>query len=360
MLNINCLGKSFKLGMIYNHCSNEVINDKDALSKLKKFATMKTKKQTTEHYMVSSLYPICNDTLYSRCGIDKNLQLGILTGLVKPCGASAAFIEHLSNTMSIALHFKCITKVEKWHPNRPNKATHVVGEVRYGVDAIFIIDQHFESEVDIAERIKKAFDSGSFEEIECISGKLFIDEGVHVALSSNVTTIKDMKLFCNQVEEMLQSACTSPFIIPIEVKLFPLKPMNKIDSVISNEITHIIQHLNRNSIECAKIFKMLHFITDGMNTKYQVINKLVIDYTEKFKKEIHNLIPKVREGTVDAQALKAICENHFKSPFNEELDKMMATMLKEVDAMEKYISQIGKGKHTNDIILNYLIFYLHV
>ena len=331
---INCLGNQYKLGMVYDHCSNT-----PKLTHNINLPIFK-KQQETRTHLISKLDIIDADNLYCKCGIDDNLKLSILTGLIEPHGAGAALIDHLSNTESIALHFKCTTKIEKKSGHRINlkEGTHIVDEVRYGIDAIFIIDKHtchFGCDFDIVTKIKNAIDQESFEEMENIGGTLYVDDTVNYKLPFEVKTFKDMHCFISEVEQMLKEKKINS--IPIEVKLKYQKPIYKIDLKLTEEVAIIIQHLNSALKKCAKLCKM-YFLTQGMEIKIKMLEDLITEYRENLKQKLSKLLPKIREGSNDVVTLRTIIEKH--SPFNKELDEEISAIKKEIGAFKKCISKI--------------------
>ena len=333
---INCLGNQYKLGMVYDHCSNNTPKLAYNIN-----LPVFNKRRETQIHSISKLDIIDVDNLYCRCGIDDNLKLSILIGLVEPCGAGAALIDHLSNTESIALHFKCTTKIEKKSDHLDlcinlKEGTYVVDEVRYGIDAIFIIDKHTcHFECDIVTKIKSAIDQESFEEIEDIGGTLYVDDTVK--LPFEVKKFKDMHCFVSEVERMLKEKKINS--IPIEVKLKYQKPIYKIDLKLTEEVAIIIQHLNSALKKCAKLYKM-HFLTEGMETKIEMLENLITKYRDNLKQELSNLLPKIREGSKDVVILRRILERHSASPFNKELNEEISAITKEIGAFKKYISKI--------------------
>ena len=257
---------------------------------------------------------------------------------------SAALVQHLSNKDSIALHFKCITKVEKMSPYNPEVGTHVVVEVRYGVDAIFVIDHHFGSNrEDIKATIKTAIDSESFGEIKDVGGTLYIDKIFGIPFE--VKTIENMLLLCNRLKESSRDKkFNSISIPPIEVKLFSNVSLLKIDPMITEQIAVVLQHLNSALVKCTQMMELVKLESIALCTKIELVQSLIKTHIINLKQTISNLLPQIRKGSENVLRLKEITDKHLKSPFSKELDLWIARIEDDIGTLMTHYSLIDEGK----------------
>lgn len=218
---MNCLGIHYKLGAAYDYYHHKTVHE--VAEKIEKI---------TDHpnsTSISTLHLIENATLHSMhaYGIDEHFKLRILLGVhnssqLEHEAAAKAFVQFCSDDRSMALHFRCITKIEtasSLSQFSHQEATHVVGEISYGLEAFFIINYDayvFESCKNVSQKIKSSLAKESFDEVADISGTLVLFASENLKLPFEVRTIQEMNSFYHFIEENRKEI----YIVPVAINFF--------------------------------------------------------------------------------------------------------------------------------------------
>ena len=331
---VNCLGMPFKLGVEYNYCYHKVHNI---------VSSKDTKKSKMQPKHMSALHFIDSDSLYSKCNIDEYLQLCMYTGLIK-MGESANRLMHYFSNRSVALHFHCVTEIENLCPSKcSNQATHVVGEVRYGLEAFFIIDQdahQFENDMIFRSKIENAIENKSFDEVADVCGTLVLFANEKFSLPREVKTIKDMIFFYSFIKKLLQEKQING--IPIAVKLHPFKRIGSVPTTQLAPAVRAVQNLHSAIIKCAQMLKA-SLLTQGVKVGIEIMSQCIQDYTKKINENIANVLSKIYDGSKSVSELTNILQKHLKSPLGRELNVWIANTSKAITTFQKHFSSI-QGK----------------
>ena len=333
----------FKLGAEYDYCCHKTVSPKDV------------KKSTKQPmHVMSALNFIDSDTVCSKCNIDEHLQLSVYTGLINMSDHKSAntLMHHFCNK-SMALHFQCVTEVENSYPSKcsHNQATHVVGEVRYGLEVFFIIDQdahQFENDMTFRSKIENAIENKSFDEVANVHGTLVLFADEKFELPCEVKKIEDMNLLYSLIETSLQGKQING--IPIAVKLHPFKKINSIAT--TKQAIAIVQNLHSTTIKCAQMLKasaLNSLLSQGVKAEIEVMSEYIQKYTKKIQTAIASVLPQIYGGSKDASELRNILQKHYTSPFSRELDIWIANISKAITTSQEYSSPM-EGKSYSQLI----------
>lgn len=302
-------------------------------------------------YIRSKLCVVCDGNLYSQCGIDDNLKLSIISGLIpgddrRRHALTSAYEQYLCNKETIALHFNCtkeIYTIKDMPIKQTHDGTHIVGQVILGVEAIFIIDhqstgQNFEC---TKRKVLNAVNQDNFNEIHNFTGECFIDNSIKLPKDCQIKTVRDMYRLHSEIEKLLRLGEIGQ--VPIVVDLYPIKKMHKIDSTITQNAVSIIRELNF-SISCMNLLIKTENITLSVKTRIEEMKGLIKKLSRELKAKIATILPGIREGSSNVEELMTILADFYDSPFNKDLETWIKHTSNEIDAFQQNITQIGASK----------------
>ena len=254
-----CLGRSFRLGMLYDCRSDKLLPG----LKLWDDKTLKSALESKDDVQ-SDFEVIAEDDFEkkaSNLNVNASLKLSFLSGLVDISGSAKYLDDRKSSKHQcrVSLKYWSTSRCDRLimnqlghiqHPEQFSRkmATHVVVGVLFGADAFFVFDQKVEDNMtkskfhEIHEKMQaliKALpgitDDRQFEnQLEC---KFYGD----VHLEKNPTTFSDAVRICQQLPQLLRGN-DGPIVVPKKVWLHPLSKLNSDDAQIIHEINTSLVH----------------------------------------------------------------------------------------------------------------------
>ena len=346
-----CLGRPFRLGMLYDCRSDKLIpgmtlwNDKMLKSAL-----------NTTPQVGSDFEVIAEDSLEekaSKLDISGSLKLSFMGGLIEVSG-SAKYLDDRKTSKQqsrVSLkywstsHFEQLTMEQLGNVEYPDVfskkiATHVVTGVLYGADAIFVFDRM----VSENENVRNV--NGQVEAlIKCLPGMSSIKGEVSIKmdenkkqnaskieckfhgdlqLKQNPTTFEDAVHVFQQLPELLKGE-SGPCVIPKKVWLYPLSSLDSAAAKLVRDISvslvsqaqHVMEELLDYSMECNDLMKsQICSEFTGIRTQISKFKSMVLQYRTEFSKQLCQLLPAIREGGKEEALLADLFTSKESSPFS--------------------------------------------
>ena len=373
VLCLPCLGRPFRLGMLYDFCQDTIIPgltfwNPEKLAKAtggKKDADpdqkpTEEKKDADPDQTSYSFEVLTEDRLSDKMfhfDAGPNLELSVLGGLVSVSGA-AEFVKdrkQTKNTARVTLKYKCTSRFESLsmehlakldHANifEHTDATHVVTGLLYGAEMYFVFERRVESgenffkiHANMEALIKKfpkvaiGFESKGEIEVEKkdqeFLNKLQCRVYGDILLENNPTTMKESTEIYKNIPQVLKEK-NMRNTIPKKVWLYPLcnlakqhgakkKPpiVREIHSTFVEQSERILEDihdiiLRTNEIQDKKICKSCKIF----NSQLVRFKTMVLHYQMRFRKQIAEYALKVRAGNPD-KIFPDILEQVFSSDF---------------------------------------------
>ncbi|XP_053341932.1 verrucotoxin subunit beta-like [Clarias gariepinus] len=327
--------------------------------------------------------------------VDGELKLSLLGGNVQPSGAARYFNDTKKSFKQkrLTLHYRTTCRFEQLTMNHlaqgrmdhhevfvQNVATHVVTAVLYGADAYFVFDR----EVNLSEQIK---DVQGEMKVALDKLKVLCDGGASIDLNmnenetaavkhlsctfygdfmlpSNPTTFEGaMKVYAGLPELLGQNG---EHAVPIKVWLYPLVKLNSSAGKLERNITpeliraveSVIEALNVTDMKCDDLLE--DTVAKTFNTFYdrvQDFQKFCSEYKQDFMKKLGSLLPEIRGGRSDINAMNKLIEAHEKSPFKtKHLEQWITKKEKESNQVKALMKQLHElGAEVTDDVDKYLL-----
>jgi len=256
-IKIPCLGQPFELGMMYDSYNDCLVPEMIwNLAEVRQYTSFGLK-----HFSECIILDRNTDMFGDKCsrlGIGEELKLSCLIGLTKlsgssiylHCPTSSHCQERVCIIHSRRSKFERLSIDHMW--NKPllcnlkdTSATHVVTEISYGADAVFVFDRvvgKTKRKQTILKGIVKKLQDGEMkydlQEISNISCKLYSD----IPVGNMPNTFED-------AIEVFKCLCSSNEVVPKEAFLLPLSQLHPkvekkyitINLHLSNSIQSIIE-----------------------------------------------------------------------------------------------------------------------
>ena len=375
LLHLPCLGSPFKLGMLYDCRTNELIPGmtlwgSETLNKVSssmKHETCKFDVTTEDTFTQKALQ------LEASAG----LQLGLLSGLVQVEGA-AKFLYDRTTTKNMArviLNYKSTTafehltmdqlgKVEFTEVFDKDMATHVVTGVMYGADAFFVFDQNISKDQDVKEvqgnidlKIQKLLSFCSSMSIEGKASLLAKDEADErkltctfygdVVLPSHPTTFQEAVQVYQELPKLPKGKSVAK-----KVWLHPLADLDgraprlvcEVSSMLFHKIQDLLEFMHEVEVQTNDLIKSnasLCFM--GLKKELISLKKLIDTYTLSVKTNVATLLPQIRAGKVTEAKLEVIIKQNSLSPFSQEcISSLINEKEKEIRHLEELLKVLKK------------------
>ncbi|CAF3013796.1 unnamed protein product [Rotaria sp. Silwood2] len=317
-------------------------------------------------------------------GIEAELKLGVLNGLVSVSGA-AKYVDDqkTSGTQArVTGKFIMLTQYDELTMshlaekkikytdvlNHPEiSATHVVTGIQYGADAFFIFDRTVSSdenhkdvlgELKISvEKIPKLtvnaggkfnFNENNKETSDKLSCKFYGD----FEIDSIPTTFDNaVKLYCELPKRIKNSDGICG--VPKKVWLHPLKAFSqyKIAKIVHNISSCLIdlsvnrieklQELETKANDLKNQFSTLMDEFSSIKIQLDHFTARLLEFERKYKEDIRILLPKIRGGEEESLALDRLSQKIDISPFNtQKLESWLASKEKELVVLQTCVSTL--------------------
>lgn len=370
VLEVPCFGQLFKLGMLYDNRSHQLVPgpplwESDTL----KNASV-TRNSPQSRYQV-----LTGDSLEEKMailGIDSSLKLSLLTGLVSPSGVANYIFDQKSSKKQarVTLKYESTSKFEELSLDQVKKemqrdiseemaATHFVSGIEYGTEVVFIFDRYVdEKEVyaDVENDLKFTIDSfprvavddsGAFctldvdaEEMEKLKGTLYENK---TSFKSSITYEDAVKAYSG-LKKNEESGVGE---VPIKVWLHPLssvdpsnvRPVQEVGAHVTDAFLKIMANFSEFEIRLADLLKSnACFIFSDQKRQITRCGKAVSEYKKNLLKTLSSTLPVVRRGDKEEKILTDVLDKVASSPFHHEyLLSWISEKEKEMKLLSTYL-----------------------
>ena len=346
-LQIPCLGRPFRLGMLYSCHTEKLITGKTLwnVEKLKS-ATLTTKHPSSEDRVTTE------DTIqskYSSLGISENeanLKLSLMSGMVKVEGASKFWQDrmHSRDQSRVTLHYKATTHFEQLvmdqlahldHPKllEDHDVTHVVTGITYGCDAFFVFDCFASADRgdEISQEMEAAVESilrGSLLDLsKTETDKVRCNFHGDFIPTSNPYTLERARLLYRDLPTLLSNGDLS------KAKIAYLTPLSNligetqqevylIPPSVASQVEEILEHFHSTEMHASDLLK-LHICKKFVDIGNQLskFKKLLIRFRNNFITKLSQMVPSIRQAKADIKQLTDLISSVNESPFNFSVTK---------------------------------------
>ncbi|XP_060103874.1 uncharacterized protein LOC132578061 [Heteronotia binoei] len=353
------LQREVRLGMLYDCCKDALLPgaplwDENTLGK-----NIHLKPNPgTESSIIES------DTLQDKMAalkVPEWLQASLLCVLLEPRGAAQYLQDSKSSCRQarVALLYTVTTKhkqIDVTKLPRPEDckvptATHVVTEVLYGAQAVFVFDQEVSPSEDPQEiqkslqaKVRKIL-SGATEGIakeKTGGGKITCKIYSDVPLEDHPMTYQQtMNIFSTFPEHLVERA------VPLRIWLYPLNKLgskitchfHEVSSEIISEVQNVLQQLteiDKRRNDLAENPAALTF--PEIKKKLQQFQSLCQQYRQTLQKQLSRTIPIIRQGAEEEDALMDLLTNKQQALFSsQQLSAFLDRREQEVAFVNSYL-----------------------
>ncbi|XP_053532882.1 uncharacterized protein LOC108261615 isoform X14 [Ictalurus punctatus] len=375
------LGRPFQLGMLYDCRKDAIVPgitlwDREQLQLNKDVFS-----QSSTEFTVTTSDTIEEKTKLLK--VDGELKLSLVGGTVTVNGAARYFNDTKKSFQQerLTLHYRVNTRFEQLTMNHlaqgkldhcsvfdHDVATHVVTAVLYGADAYFVFDREVnlsEDKTNVQGELQIALDK--LKNICSVGAQVGLDMNENekttvkkfsctfygdFMLPSNPSTFEDAVKVYTDLPKMLGQK--GEHAVPVKVWLFPLVKLNSRAAKLQRNITRVLIRAVESVIEALNIMEMKcgDLLQDTVAKSFSTFHKQVQDfqkfsfeYKRDFMTKLGSLLPEIRGGKSDINALSELLEAHEKSPFNtcdlqqwinvkEKKSKQVKTLLEQLSNLE--------------------------
>ena len=367
LLEIPCLGRPFKLGMLYDSASEKLIQsqapwDDDTLQKA----------QQEKLFIDSDFSVILDNSIASKClhlCADNSLKFSLMGGLVNVVGASKFFTDRMSSRQQIRITLQCkytsriqeldvqqLGPVQNPAVVKGTRATHVVTRMLYGLEAFLVFDRHFTKDEDascIQEKMESSIQflssvheagSSDLDEIDQDeAGKYKCKMYCDVALPESPSNFKDaLRILEEHLFKLLkESSC--PSFIPKKVWLYPTAKLDSSACALIQEIRednvsqaeNFIEGLHDMEVWSCDISKSEVCSTfKCFEEQLSCLRSLIKQFRANLTRQLASLIPKVRSGAMSNDQIAGVLKEVSDSPFcPKQLTSLLNSMEQEIRAI---------------------------
>lgn len=348
VLEIPCLGKPFKLGMLYDCRSDRLISDAtlwndDILSNA--LASRHSKKSQCQIYT--------NDNLEEKLemvGAQTNVKMSFLSGLAVAPNYVNFFEDRASpkQTARVTLKYESIAAFEELDVNilgslpyedfdELKNATHFVSGVSYGSNAFFVFDgevRRNERYADVSKDMESLI--SSFSNISINDAGLVEIPEVHKeeAKKLSCTVYGDNPISNSTLSFEEAVKCFDKLrnnygtVFPIRVCLQPLSSLNieaarylhEVNVETMSQTMSIMENHSDINIRLNVLTRTTPFATfPSIQKKISKFKAMTSDYKKALQKNLSILLPKVRSGDTLEDELTKVLKEEAATPFCQAL-----------------------------------------
>ncbi|XP_059585379.1 verrucotoxin subunit beta-like [Alligator mississippiensis] len=376
------LGRPFQVGMLYD-CRSDLLVPGVTLwrpEELKKDLNVRPQPKTDFEIIASDTI----EDKASALGVSAELKASFIGGLVE-VGGSAKYFKDTKKSKQQArttLQYSTTTRYEQLsmsHLGPENvsyrtvfdqgTATHVVTAVLYGAQAFFVFDKQVSSSEDIQEiqgelqvMIKKIplvsiegkgslkMDDKEKARADQFSCKFHGD----FALESNPVTYEDaMKIYATLPKLLGENGEKA---VPVRVWLYPLTKLDSKAARLLREISlqlifdaqDALEQLAEVDMRCNDLMNNRIATTfPEIKTKLQQFKTMCKQHRQIFQKELARILPSIRAGGKEEQALVDIVVGIQQSPFNtQQLNAFLDMKEQEMNYVNSFLTDRSDIKLT--------------
>ncbi|XP_062379482.1 stonustoxin subunit alpha-like isoform X2 [Sardina pilchardus] len=244
-------------------------------------------------------------------------------------------------------------------------ATHVVTAILYGAGAYFVFDRESSSEdkkEQVVEETKRTFNKLKYLTVDG-EASFNMDEKEKSAveqfsctfhgdfkLPTNPTSFSDAVRVYRDLPNLLGE--NGEHAVPLRVWLYPLCKLDSraarlVRDISGNMIRYssdAVESFNQTEMRCRDILKDTAAAAfPALAKKVEDLMQMCHQYKLDLMQKLGSVLPSIRGGGKEENALLDILKTHESSPFNSrDLDQWLTNKEKESDTLTSYLKQLGK------------------
>lgn len=378
LLTLPCLGRDMELGTLYD-CRTETIVPGSLWPTKKIKENSRTPQRPTKTSGFTFLTENNFSTNMHALDVAGSLKMSLFCGLVKVSGA-ATYLNNYQNSVNqarVILKYTCrsgwekLRDIDQMAPHnqkifQDQHATHVVTEVEYGGDAVFIFTREIQKgedrhnlEIGLKAAIKNyvPVEQGQAT-VRATASKNETNEASKFSCTFwGDTDTKTVTLnfeealeLCRHVPQMImenKSDTSVLYGVPKTVKLYPLSLLDPkaatvaftVSSGIMDSIEHYCEQIHARLAEVTALESIKAYNTfKDFETRIKTFKHALEKFFERFQDELKKLLPQIRRAELKESALANFMEKIKLSPYNtEELKKWIELRKRELNCFESYL-----------------------
>ena len=376
VIEMACLGRPFRLGMLYDCRSDKLIPGITLWNDERLRSALDSKAQIGSDFEV-----IAEDSLESKASkldISASLKLSFMGGLVQVSGSAKYLDDRKSSKHQSRVSLKYwstsrfdqLTMEQLGNIQYPevfsNKiVTHVVAAVLYGADAFFVFDQKVEESENIRNvqgkvealvkalpgiaEIKGQADLNMNEDDKKAAYKLECKFHGDLQLPRNPTTFQEAVQVFQQLPDLLKGD-DGPRVVPKKVWLHPLsnlsseaaKVVHEISTSLVGQAQKMLEELLDYEMQCNDLMKtQVCSSFSGLQTQLSRFKGMILQYKLEFSKKLTRLLPTIREGGMEESQLADVFKSKEASPFStHQLKIWLQFKEREIKILDKYFEAL--------------------
>ena len=373
-MEVAALGRPFKLGMLYNCDTDELIQNSFLWDRSRLLQYTRTVSDETEETKV-----ISTDSFNSKANaleMCERLKLSVLSGLTKTLGAANYFndTQNSSNQERMVLKFRCTTKKEYFEEDILENilkiqqsgctslvGTHVVSAISYGAQVFFVFDKYRSSQSRNADTVgafteliraipklhsfKNPIDKLTNEQ-KTLAESLCIQTYGDILPTKSPSTYEDAVIVYRGLSGLLgkngqKAVPITAWLHPVGNKQFVVK---EIGSIQADAFQQVIVELERAMINVSdlKETRVCQNIP-GLLSEVECFKRLIGVYRDEWKKEFSRMLPRVRAGECEESMLVSCLERHNCSPFcGREIFLWLAEKQSEITILQRFVQTVNR------------------
>uniref|UniRef100_W5M882 Si:ch211-207b24.4 n=1 Tax=Lepisosteus oculatus TaxID=7918 RepID=W5M882_LEPOC len=391
-IEIAALGRPLRLGMLYD-CRNDTfipgvtLWDREALMKDLDVSV----KPNTEFKILAS------DSLREKTkafNVRGSLKASILGGIIE-LGGSAKYLMDTSPSSRhcrVTLQYSRTTRFEQLTMTQlgqvmyekvfeQHTATHVVTAVLYGAQAFFVFDQRTSDKkekknvagglkaliekipkIPIGSRGEMGVTEEDKENIQKFACTFHGDFEIQQNPSNYLEAVEVYRMLPSLLGENGEKA------VPVRVWLYPLKSLDPRAARLMREISeNLVSQIETVLVQCIKASRRSWDMqSDSTVAQFSIIKEklhqfesIMAQYKTKFQKALSEILPVIRGGEQEEQALVNLLQSHSESPFtNSKQKKWLDEKESEINILRSYtdamkgIPVMSSPSDLNSILFN--------
>ncbi|XP_039626490.1 uncharacterized protein LOC120540079 [Polypterus senegalus] len=370
-LEFPALSRPFKLGGLYDSCSDAIIQD---ITLWPPEALEKAVHVKPQHSSKSNLIP--SDSIKKKdaaLSLPASLQASVLSELIDLQGSARywKYRNTFRKGVQVTLHYKASMRyeelvMEKLKANKGSSvdvtkqgsATHVVTGLMYGVQVFLVFDLDVlpsEEKEDLQDKLTKLVKNNLMstgnQGLKCNVHETVIVERVNCRAFTDLRLPKETLTF-TEAYDLYHSLKNGPpendqKVVPIKVWLQPLtmvdpkapKPGRELREGLVESLQGVINHLE--DCEARSIDMMRDDVVHTfplLKKKFQHFRKLCQEYKLCLQRSLSRLVPLARRSEKEENVLQQILAARERSPFSKNsLDAWINDKTKEMTTIQSYL-----------------------
>ena len=332
-LKMPALGRPFRLGMLYNALSDELIPGRTLWDQEK-----------LDEYIVETKQPhtiaqiITDDTFSSKSKtltIQGDLQISILTGMLKVGGSAKYLKDRVSSSRQSRVTFSyksrtifkqltmeqlALKNIQYPQVIEDRDATHVVTGILYGSNAFFVFDRtidYSERKKDVQGKLEAVVgaladvgaDVGSGEEEREDTEKINCTFYGDFNTGESPTTFEEAKRAFQGIIQKLNDTS-----VPVQVWLYPLTKLNSQALTLVTQINKtVVRNVRLMDEELRKVKRdVADLLKDNACNKFPLFlekvkrfQSIISQKQMYFYDQITPLVPQIRKGKIDEKVIRS-------------------------------------------------------